>query len=122
MKLVLLSFSRVKCCTRLVPDLCGPAIGLAYKAVNLSHWKETAMRLLVTCLLVLLLLILHQDYWQWDRNEILFGFLPYTMAYNIGISLATGLLWIVVCTLLWPKHLEEVGFPQNSVQSEDSAQ
>ena len=56
--------------------------------------------------LVLLLLILHQDYWQWEHNPVLFGFMPYTMAYNIGISLATGMLWIVVCFVLWPKHLE----------------
>ncbi len=66
------------------------------------------MRLAVTCLLVLILLIFHQDYWQWDRNELVFGFLPYTMAYNIGVSLATVMLWIFVCSFLWPKHLDEM--------------
>ena len=65
------------------------------------------MKIAVTCLLALGLLICHQDYWQWERNEIVFGFLPYTMAYNIGISLATAGMWVLVCTLLWPKGLDE---------------
>lgn len=52
--------------------------------------------------LVLVLLVLHQDYWQWDRNEILFGFLPYTLAWNIGLSVITAIVWLFVCTVLWP--------------------
>ena len=122
------------CAARLEPDLCGPINGLAYiakqerralaerelKANNESgfnvHSKEDPMRLWITCVLVLLLLILHQDYWQWERNEIVFGFLPYTMAYNIGISLATGLLWIIVCTFLWPRHLDEIGISEDAPQ------
>ncbi len=63
----------------------------------------------LTCwILALMLLVLHQDYWQWDRNEILFGFMPYTMAYNIGVSLVTGLVWVFVCQFLWPSHLDEI--------------
>ena len=65
--------------------------------------KFGAMKTAVTCCFVILLLILHQDYWQWERNDIVFGFLPYTMAYNIGISVATALLWVVVCAFLWPE-------------------
>jgi hypothetical protein len=63
---------------------------------QLSYW-----------ILFLLLLVLHQDYWQWERNEILFDFLPYTMAYNIGISLVTALVWLFVCRFLWPHELDE---------------
>ena len=74
------------------------------------------MRLAITCLLVLVLLILHQDYWQWDRNELVLGFLPYTMAYNIGISLATVLLWVFVCTFLWPRHLDDIELPTDRVE------
>ena len=66
------------------------------------------MKAIVTWALVLALLVMHQDYWQWDRNEIVFGFMPYTMAYNIGVSLATAGLWIIVCTFLWPSHLDDV--------------
>ena len=66
------------------------------------------MKSVITWVLALGLLVLHQDYWQWDRNDIVFGFMPYTMAYNIGISLATAALWIFVCTFLWPSHLDDV--------------
>lgn len=57
---------------------------------------------------VIVLLILHQDYWQWDRNELVYGFLPYTLAYNMGISLGTAALWIIVCTFMWPTELDQV--------------
>lgn len=68
-------------------------------------------------ILVVALLIAHQDYWQWERNELVFGFMPYTMAYNIGISIATALLWIFVCTFMWPKELDDV---QPEVQTLES--
>ena len=80
------------------------------------------MKIILTWILVLILLILHQDYWQWDRNEIVFGFVPYTMAYNIGISVATGLMWILVCALLWPDGLDdterEEKIPQKPVKDQ----
>ena len=66
------------------------------------------MKSVITWVLVLGLLVLHQDYWQWERNDIVFGFVPYTMAYNIGISVATAALWIIVCNFFWPDHLNEV--------------
>ena len=69
------------------------------------------MKMILIWILVLILLILHQDYWQWDRNEIVAGFMPYTMAYNIGISIATGLMWIVVCAFLWPAGLDDLQSP-----------
>lgn len=74
------------------------------------------MKAAITWVLVFALLICHQDYWQWERNEIVFGFMPYTMAYNIGISLATAVLWIFVCTALWPKHLEDLAAEQGGDQ------
>lgn len=66
------------------------------------------MRYVVFWILVIALLVAHQDYWQWERNELVFEFMPYTMAYNIGISIATALLWIFVCTFMWPKELDDV--------------
>jgi len=57
---------------------------------------------------ILALLVAHQDYWQWSRDELVFGFVPYTMAYNIGISLVTAVVWILVCAFCWPTELEEL--------------
>ena len=62
----------------------------------------------ITIGLVLLLLVLHQDYWQWDHSDILFGFLPYSLAYHMGLSLVTALAWLLAVTFAWPKGLDEV--------------
>lgn len=72
-------------------------------------------------ILVIVLLVAHQDYWQWERNELLFGFMPYTMAYNIGISIATALLWIFVCTFMWPNELDDVQ-PETDADSNGGGQ
>jgi len=58
--------------------------------------------------LVLLLLILHQDYWQWNRSDLLFGFVPYSLAYHMGLSLVTAIAWMLAVTFAWPKGLDEV--------------
>lgn len=58
---------------------------------------------------ILALLIAHQDYWQWERDELVFGFVPYNMAYHIGISLLTAIMWVLVCVFCWPKDLEAEG-------------
>ena len=55
---------------------------------------------------ILALLVAHQDYWQWSRDELVYGFVPYNMAYHIGISLVTALVWILVCLFFWPADLE----------------
>jgi hypothetical protein len=59
------------------------------------------MRYLVTILLVLLV-ILHQDYWQWEDSSLVFGFLPRALAYHIGISLAAAAVWWLAVTYCWP--------------------
>ena len=58
---------------------------------------------------ILALLVAHQDYWQWERSDLVFGFVPYNMAYHIGISLLTAIMWVLVCTFCWPRDLEAEG-------------
>lgn len=53
-------------------------------------------------LFILILLVAHQDYWNWDNANLWFGFLPVGLGYHIGISLAAALLWIVAVTWAWP--------------------
>ncbi len=55
--------------------------------------------------LVALLIILHQDIWFWHDPTLLFGFLPVTLAYHMGISLAAGIVWFLAVKMIWP--LEE---------------
>ncbi len=58
--------------------------------------------------LVITLVVLHQDYWNWDKSELVFDFMPFTMAYNIAISLATVVVWILATTFCWPDHLDGI--------------
>ena len=64
-------------------------------------------------LMVLILLIMHQDYWNWYDDRLVFGFLPYSIAYHCGISLAAAALWFVAVKFCWPTHLSS-GLDDNS--------
>lgn len=55
---------------------------------------------------LLLLVVLHQDYWQWNNASLLFGFLPYTLAYHAALSLLAAAVWWVAATFFWPEDLE----------------
>ena len=46
----------------------------------------------VIALLVLMLLVLHQDNWFWEDGTLVFGFLPIGLFYHACISLAAALV------------------------------
>ena len=60
-------------------------------------------------LLVGILVVLHQDYWQWDNASLWFGFLPYTLAYHAGLSLLAAAAWWLATCCFWPHQLEVEG-------------
>jgi hypothetical protein len=57
--------------------------------------------------LVVLLVILHQDNWFWDDPRLVFGFLPITLLYHAGLSVAAGVTWYLATVFAWPKELEQ---------------
>jgi hypothetical protein len=57
--------------------------------------------------LILLLIVLHQDFWFWTDATIVFGFLPVGLAYHIGLSLAAAVVWWLATMYAWP--IEEDG-------------
>lgn len=58
-------------------------------------------------LLAVVLLVFHQDFWNFDKAEpLLFGFLPKGLAYHAGFSLACSVLMFLMVTFAWPSHLE----------------
>jgi hypothetical protein len=57
--------------------------------------------------LAVALFILHQDFWLWDDHTLMFGFLPIGLAYHIGFSIASSLLWGLAIIFAWPKDIEE---------------
>jgi Protein of unknown function (DUF3311) len=62
-------------------------------------------RLFWTALVVLM--ILHHDWWFWSDGTLLFGFLPIGLAYHAGISLAAGALWAVAAFYAMPEVFED---------------
>lgn len=62
--------------------------------------------------LVILLIILHQDFWYWTDDTIVFGFIPIGLFYHAMISLAAGVTWYLATIYAWPEGLEDVQ-PEN---------
>ena len=52
--------------------------------------------------LVILLIVLHQDIWFWNDSRLVFGFIPITLLYHSGISLAAGFVWYLATIYAWP--------------------
>ena len=56
---------------------------------------------------VVLLYVLHQDFWFWrDARPLVLGILPIGLFYHAAFTVATaGALWLLV-RYAWPSHLE----------------
>lgn len=52
--------------------------------------------------LIALLIVAHQDIWFWDDTTLVFGFMPITLLYHAGISLAAGFAWWLATIFCWP--------------------
>ena len=59
------------------------------------------MKKLVICLVVLLL-VAHQDLWFWGDTRLVFGFMPITLLYHAGISIAAAITWYLATRYAWP--------------------
>jgi hypothetical protein len=58
-------------------------------------------------LLVLLVYLLHQDFWNWKRVEpLVFGFLPIGLAYHAFFSVLAAVLMAILVKFAWPTHLD----------------
>lgn len=55
-------------------------------------------------LLLGLLLVLHQDYWQWNNATLDFGFLPRALTYHMGISIGAAVAWWLATKCCWPSE------------------
>ena len=56
---------------------------------------------------VLLVAVLHVDLWLWDSTTIVLGFVPLTLGYQVGITVAAALGWALVMRYAWPSGVEE---------------
>lgn len=56
----------------------------------------------VVWVLVILLLILHQDNWLWENDKLIFGFMPIGLLAHAGISVAASVVWFIATLIAWP--------------------
>ena len=76
------------------------------------------MKGLVYALLVLLA-ILHQDFWWWsDAEPLVLGFVPIGLAYHAAVSVAAAVLWAMAVKYCWPRDL--VGQPASPADRESA--
>ncbi len=57
-------------------------------------------------LALLLLAVLHQDFWLWNDPTLLFGFLPVGLAYHVLFSVVAAVLWFLALNYAWPSDVE----------------
>jgi hypothetical protein len=59
-------------------------------------------------LLVALLIILHQDFWNWNSAQVVLGFMPIGLFYHVCLSLAAATVWWLACTFAWPQGIDKI--------------
>lgn len=57
--------------------------------------------------LVVLLVVAHQDIWNWGKTDLALGFMPSGLAYHALFSLLAGGVWALAVKFAWPTHIEE---------------
>ena len=56
--------------------------------------------------LVVVLALLHQDFWFWDDPTLVFGFMPVGLFYHALYSVAAACLWAAAVKWAWPSEVE----------------
>ena len=56
--------------------------------------------------LLVLMALLHQDFWLWNDPTLVFGFLPAGLAYHAGYSILVAVVWAWVMRVAWPAEIE----------------
>lgn len=54
----------------------------------------------------IVLFVLHQDFWNWEVDRLVFGFMPVGLAYHALYSIAAALFWALAIRFAWPKDVE----------------
>lgn len=58
-------------------------------------------------ILLILLAVAHQDFWwRTDSRTLVFGALPISLAYHIGVSIVASILWGLACAYCWPRNVD----------------
>ena len=55
---------------------------------------------------VVVLGILHYDFWYWSDRSLVLGFMPIGLAYHAVFSVVAAATWWLVSKYAWPSHVE----------------
>jgi hypothetical protein len=72
----------------------------------MSRASSTLPRKLVWAA-VILLFILHHDFWLWGDRSLVFGFMPVGLFYHVLFSIVASLTWLCAVKFAWPEEIEE---------------
>jgi len=72
-------------------------------------WSDFVMKKKNVVILAgfVILAILHQDFWNWDNANLVFGFMPVGLFYHACYSLVAAFFWYLVMRFAWPQELED---------------
>lgn len=51
---------------------------------------------------LMVLALLHQDFWQWNDPTIVLGFLPIGLAYHTAYCILAAIIWHLAAKYAWP--------------------
>lgn len=75
---------------------------------------------LVLSLLVLGVFLLHQDYWNWRKSDLVLGFLPIGLAYHAAYAILSAVMMWVLVKFAWPRQLDEMESGSEKSSKEDA--
>lgn len=65
-------------------------------------------------ILIVILLVLHQDNWFWNDEALVFGFIPIGLFYHACISIAASVVWFYAVKKCWPRDVESLAQADSS--------
>ena len=65
------------------------------------------MKRILLVIAVVVLYVLHQDFWYWRSARLVFGFVPIGLFYQGCFSVAAAFLMWLLVKFAWPDHLEQ---------------
>jgi hypothetical protein len=58
-------------------------------------------------IVVIAVLVLHHDIWNWTNKTLVMGFLPIGLAYHIGYAIVASLTMALLVKFAWPSDIED---------------
>ena len=75
---------------------------------------------MIIALLVVILLVLHQDNWFWESDALVFGIMPIALFYHACISISATCVWLLATKIAWPVEIIEQAKAAAADSSQDS--